>query len=110
VPEVRAVHQGGHSISQLGWSCRERYWYVSLLKYASKHFRSSEFRGMSIAVALGALVRTIFAVFTRWSFEPCAVYAPVFRLGTACAFYGKVPESVTSAGSVNCSRVRNINR
>jgi N-acetylglucosaminyl-diphospho-decaprenol L-rhamnosyltransferase len=93
VPQVEAIHRGGHSISQLGWSRRERYWYVSLLKYASKHFRTSEFRGMSVAVVLGSLFRTIFAVFQKWSFEPCAVYAGVFRLGAECAFYGKVPQS-----------------
>jgi len=93
LPQVEAIHRGGHSISQLGWSCREHYWYVSLLKYASKHFRTSEFRGMSVAVVLGSLFRTIFSVFQKWSFEPWAVYAGVFRLGAACAFYGKVPQS-----------------
>jgi GT2 family glycosyltransferase len=107
VPEVQAVHLGGHSISQLAWASRERHWYVSLLKYASKHFRSSEFRGMSVAVVVGSLFRTIFSVFQRRSFEPCAVYADVFRLGAACAFYGRMPESVLSTGSAKSSRVRN---
>jgi len=91
--QVQAVHRGGHSISQLAWANREHYWYVSLLKYASKHFRSSEFRGMSVAVAVGSLIRTFFAIFQKRSFEPCAVYASVFRLGVACAFYGKMPQS-----------------
>jgi GT2 family glycosyltransferase len=93
VPEVQAIHRGGHSIAQLSWSHRERYWYVSLLKYASKHFRSSEFRGMSVAVVLGSLFRTIFAVVQKRSFEPCAVYSGVVSLGVVCAFYGKVPQS-----------------
>lgn len=108
VPEVQAVHQGGHSISQLGWASRERYWYVSLLRYASKHFSSSEFRGMSGAVVLGSLIRTVTSVWQRRSFEPCAVYGGVFRLAAACAFYGKMPESVLSAESAQSSRVRNI--
>jgi hypothetical protein len=93
VPGVQAIHRGGHSIAQLTWSNREHYWYVSLLRYASKHFRSSEFRGMSVAVVLGSLFRTIVAVFEKRSFRPCAVYAGVFSLGVACAFYGRVPPS-----------------
>ena len=38
VPEVTGLHQGGHSIASLDWECREVFWYVSLLRYASKHF------------------------------------------------------------------------
>jgi N-acetylglucosaminyl-diphospho-decaprenol L-rhamnosyltransferase len=45
VPRVTARHQGGHSIAGLDWECREVYWYVSLLKYASKHFRPRAFGG-----------------------------------------------------------------
>ena len=43
VPQVTARHQGGHSIAGLDWACREVYWYVSLLRYASKHFRPARF-------------------------------------------------------------------
>src|SRR5205807_2640796 len=39
VPQVTAHHLGGHSISKLDWALRTVYWYASLLRYASKHFR-----------------------------------------------------------------------
>jgi GT2 family glycosyltransferase len=92
VPAVKAVHQGGHSVRQLEWARREHYWYVSLLRYASKHFRSINFRAMGITVVLGAISRTVIRVVQQRSFEPCAVYAGVIRLAAACAFTGRIPE------------------
>jgi len=59
VPQVRALHEGGHSVSRLPWGCRQVYWYVSLLKYASKHFRASERRLVSAAVILGFVPRLV---------------------------------------------------
>ncbi len=73
VPRVTAMHQGGHSIAGLDWECREVYWYVSLLKYASKHFRPRGFRWVSAAVVLGSLFRTAIGVMTRRSFRPITV-------------------------------------
>jgi len=86
VPQVTARHRGGHSIAGLDWGCRQLYWYASLLKYASKHFRPYAYRGVSAAVVLGSIVRTVTGVIRRRSFKPVTVYARVVRL----AAYGLI--------------------
>ncbi len=97
VPEVTAVHQGGHSIAGLGWECREVYWYVSLLKYASKHFRPLAFRWVSAAVVLSSLFRTAIGVATRRSLRPITVYGSIGRLAGRSLISGR-------AGELKCSR------
>ncbi len=92
VPQVLALHQGGHSIASLNWECREVYWYVSLLKYASKHFRPRAFRWVSAAVVLGSLSRTALGVMTQRSFRPITVYARVGRLAGRSLISGRVVE------------------
>ena len=98
VPEVTAVHLGGHSIAGLGWECREVYWYVSLLKYASKHFRPLEFRWVSAAVVLSSLFRTAVGVATRRSFRPIRVYGSIGRLAGRSLISGRVGEIKCSFG------------
>jgi N-acetylglucosaminyl-diphospho-decaprenol L-rhamnosyltransferase len=92
VPQVTAFHQGGHSIAGLGWECREVYWYVSLLKYASKHFRPRAFRWVSAAVVLGSLFRTAIGVMTRRSLRPITIYAGIGRLAGRSLISGRVGE------------------
>jgi GT2 family glycosyltransferase len=92
VPQVSALHQGGHSIAGLGWECREVYWYVSLLRYASKHFRPRAFRWVSAAVVLGSLLRTAAGVITRRSFRPITVYGNIGRLAGRSLISGRVAE------------------
>jgi N-acetylglucosaminyl-diphospho-decaprenol L-rhamnosyltransferase len=92
VPRVTAVHKGGHSIAGLEWECREVYWYVSLLRYASKHFRSAAFQGVSAAVVLGSLFRTAIGVMTRRSLRPIRVYASIGRLAGRSLITGRVDE------------------
>lgn len=92
VPQVTAIHQGGHSIAGLEWGCREVYWYVSLLKYASKHFRPRAFRWVSAAVVLGSVFRTAAGVITRRSFRPFRVYATIGRLAGRSTMCGRVGE------------------
>ncbi|HTB18492.1 MAG TPA: glycosyltransferase family 2 protein [Bryobacteraceae bacterium] len=92
VPGVTAVHQGGHSIAGLDWRCREVYWYVSLLRYASKHFRPRAFRWVSAAVVLGSLLRTAIGVMTQRSFRPITVYGSIGRLAGRSLISGRVSE------------------
>jgi GT2 family glycosyltransferase len=92
VPGVTALHQGGHSIAGLDWQCREVYWYVSLLRYASKHFRPRDFRWVSAAVVLGSLFRTAIGVMSQRSFRPIRVYAKVGRLAGGSVISGRVSE------------------
>jgi GT2 family glycosyltransferase len=99
VPQVTAFHQGGHSIAGLDWECREVYWYVSLLKYASKHFRPRSFRWVSAAVVLGSLFRTALGVMTRRSLRPIMVYSRIGRLAGRSLISGRV-------GELKCSGFR----
>ncbi len=92
VPQVTAVHHGGHSIAGLEWQRREVYWYVSLLKYASKHFGPYAFRWVSAAVVLGSLFRTAIGVVTRRSFRPITVYAKIGRLAGRSLISGRIGE------------------
>jgi len=89
-PEVTAFHRGGHSIAGLDWGCREVCWYVSLLKYASKHFRPYAFRGVSAAVVLGSMIRAVTGLLQRRSWEPLRVYVKVARLGCRSLVYGRI--------------------
>jgi hypothetical protein len=95
LPQVTARHQGGHSIAGLEWSCREVYWYVSLLKYASKHFRPLGYRGVAAAVMLGSMFRTAVEMVRRRSFRPIRVYGNISRLAGRSLISGRV-------GELNC--------
>jgi|HubBroStandDraft_5_1064220.scaffolds.fasta_scaffold56220_2 N-acetylglucosaminyl-diphospho-decaprenol L-rhamnosyltransferase len=101
VPQVTARHQGGHSIAGLGWSCREVYWYASLLKYASKHFRPLGYRRVAAAVMLGSLFRTGVEMVRKRSFRPIRVYGEIGRLAGRSLISGRVSE-LNCLG--NCSK------
>jgi N-acetylglucosaminyl-diphospho-decaprenol L-rhamnosyltransferase len=88
VPEVTARHQGGHSIAGLNWGCRQVYWYASLLRYASKHFRPYAFRGVSAAVVLGSVFRAVFETIRRGSLRPIPVYARIVKLALSSKAVG----------------------
>jgi len=101
IPRVTARHRGGHSIAGLEWSCREVYWYVSLLKYASKHFRPVGYRRVTAAVMLGSLFRTAVEMVRRRSFKPIRVYGKIGRLAGRSLISGRVSE-LNCLG--NCSK------
>jgi len=90
LPEVTARHQGGHSIAGMDWRCREVCWYVSLLRYASKHFRPYAYRGVSAAVVLGSMFRAIVGMIRRRSFRPMQVYAEIARIAWHGLISGRV--------------------
>jgi N-acetylglucosaminyl-diphospho-decaprenol L-rhamnosyltransferase len=93
VPQVIARHRGGHSIAELDWGCRQVYWYVSLLKYASKHFRPYAYRGVSAAVVLGSIVRAAIET-VRWrSARPLKVYATVAKVAGRSMLSGRVGDA-----------------
>ena len=93
VPEAVARHRGGHSIAELDWRCREVYWYVSLLKYASKHFRPFAFRGVGTAVVLSSIIRAAIEMINRRSARPLQVYAKVAKIAVGSVISGQVRES-----------------
>jgi N-acetylglucosaminyl-diphospho-decaprenol L-rhamnosyltransferase len=84
-PAAVAVHTGSHSIAPLPLENRERYWYGSLLKYAAKHYRSTAFRTICLAVAAGAFCRA-FLGFPRYKWRSFAVYGDIVGLALSRAF------------------------
>jgi len=98
VPQVTVRHQGGHSIASLDWFRREVYWYVSLLRYASKHFRPFAYRAVCAAVMLGSVFRTAVEIVRRRSFRPIKVYAKIGRLAGRSLISGRVGELSCSSG------------
>jgi N-acetylglucosaminyl-diphospho-decaprenol L-rhamnosyltransferase len=59
VPDAVAIHTGGHSVGRLSVEIRQRYWYGSLLEYASKYYRPISVRAICFAVVLGAGFRAL---------------------------------------------------
>ncbi len=108
LPSVTARHQGGASIARLDWTSRERYWYGSLLRYASKHFRTSEFRGVCGAVVLGSVFRSLIGVFKQRTLKSIAVYAGVVNLASRSLFFGRMQGPALSQGVQQGNRVRTI--
>jgi GT2 family glycosyltransferase len=90
-PAVQARHRGGHSVRALPGECRELYWYVSLLRYASKHFRPLGFRLVSAAVVPGAILRAIASLVAGGGAAVAATYCRVIRFAGGCLVAGRVP-------------------
>jgi GT2 family glycosyltransferase len=90
VPEAIARHQGGHSLAHVDRGCRQVYWYVSLLKYAFKHFRPYAYRGMSAVVVLGSIFRAAIETIRWRSVRPIRVHAKIAKVAGLSLFSGRV--------------------
>jgi N-acetylglucosaminyl-diphospho-decaprenol L-rhamnosyltransferase len=82
VPTASAEHKGGQSVTQMGWIVRQRVWYGSLLRYASKHYGVFARRGIAAAVIVGCVVRAIGRSATELSVEPFTACSRVVRLAS----------------------------
>ena len=82
-----------NAVAELDWRCRQLYWYVSLLRYASKHFRPYAYRGVSAAVVLGSIFRAAIEM-VRWrSARPLKVYATVAKVAGRSMISGRVGDA-----------------
>src|SRR5262249_40795750 len=88
VPEAVAKHTGGHSIPHLAVEMRRFYWYCSLLRYSSKHFRPGVFRVVCLAVVTGSILRMLVEALSDRSLQPMAAYGKVVRLAGRCFMFG----------------------
>lgn len=79
VPSAVARHRGGHSVGRLRRESREVYWYASLLRYGSRHFRAPGRLVVCAAVVAGCSLRMLYGVFREWNLSPLAVYGRVIR-------------------------------
>jgi N-acetylglucosaminyl-diphospho-decaprenol L-rhamnosyltransferase len=80
VPSVKARHRGGHAVRALPSGCRALYWCDSLLRYAAKHFRASEFRRVCGAVLLSSVPRGVAGILGERSLEPLTVSMRIAKL------------------------------
>jgi GT2 family glycosyltransferase len=87
-PASVAKHTGGHSIPQLTVEMRRFYWYGSLLRFTSKHFRSLAFRTVCLAVVTGSVLRGFIEAALSRSLQPIAACGEVVRLAIRCFFSG----------------------
>jgi GT2 family glycosyltransferase len=91
VPEAVAKHTGGHSIPHLAVEMRRVYWYRSLLRYSSRHFRPWAFRAVCASVLAGSVLRSMAESVMHRSIKPLAAYGMVFRLAGRCMLSGFRP-------------------
>lgn len=76
-PNAIAVHGGAHSIRRLPVEKLQRYWYRSLLGYAGKYYKPVVFRFVCLAVAAGAIGRSLTGA-RRGGLRNLAIYAGVW--------------------------------
>lgn len=76
-PNAVAIHRGAHSIRGLPVEKLQRYWYRSLLGYAGKYYNPVVFRVVCLAVAAGAIGRSLIGV-RRGGLRNLAIYAGVW--------------------------------
>jgi N-acetylglucosaminyl-diphospho-decaprenol L-rhamnosyltransferase len=84
LPEVVANHVGGHSIAKVPANSRAVYWCVSLIRYASKHFRGPAYRTVCAAVVLSSLPRVVAGMIAERSLAPISAYSQVVRFAGLC--------------------------
>ena len=70
VAGVKAAHLGGQSVGKLDVSLRELYWYVSLIKYAGKHFGTTSYRAVCLAAVGSTVPRMILGMIRERSLRP----------------------------------------
>jgi GT2 family glycosyltransferase len=92
VSEVAAIHSGAHSISQIPQRCRASYWCASLLRYAAKHFRSSAYRGLCLAVLLTSVPRAVAGMIRERSLFPLLSSFRIMRFAGRGLSSGAVQE------------------
>jgi GT2 family glycosyltransferase len=62
-PGCTALHQGGHSVTQVKLSERQKYWYRSLLRFAKKHFDPYSAGCIQASSVIGLALRGIASSF-----------------------------------------------
>jgi GT2 family glycosyltransferase len=80
VPSVKALHRGGHSIGALSAGCLAVYWCDSLLRYAAKHFRAVQYRGVCVAVLLSSVPRGLAGIVRERNLELLKVSMRIARV------------------------------
>lgn len=56
-PLARFHHSGGHSVQQIDFCDRQRFWYANMLRYARKHFSVASALVLRMSIIAGMLLR-----------------------------------------------------
>lgn len=88
---VRARHTGAHSVRGIDPRFRAGYWYGGLLRYAGKYLPRPQFRAVSMAVAVGAVLRMVVEPILKRSGKSIAAHGTIARLALLCALSGREP-------------------
>lgn len=79
VPQVRAEHTGGHSVKRLPAAHMQEYWYDSLIRYAGKHFRPWQYRGVCLAAVFGTVPRMVAGMIREKNLNPIVSCYKIMR-------------------------------
>ena len=63
-PSAAAIHEGGHSVTRVTLPERQKYWYGSLLRFATKHFGPYSAGCILASSAIGLALRGIASSFS----------------------------------------------
>lgn len=86
VPSVQALHQGAHSVGLIPPGTRALYWCVSLTRYAAKHFHSTGYRSVCLAVVLSSFPRMVARMIQDRSLPSVSTYRKIVRFAGLCLF------------------------
>lgn len=92
VPEVSAQHLGGRSVATVPSGSRAVFWYVSLLRYASKHFSPGDFRAVCASVVLGSIPRMVAGIILERSLKPVGTYLKVIWVSLRSLVTAREPD------------------
>jgi N-acetylglucosaminyl-diphospho-decaprenol L-rhamnosyltransferase len=80
VPEVTAIHAGGHSVRKITPRCQTGYWYDSLLKYAEKHFSPMQYKGVCLAAMLSSIPRAVLGMIRERGLAPISSWFDILAI------------------------------
>ncbi len=89
-PSVCALHWGGHSVEKLQDSCRIRFWYGSLLRYAVQHFGPVSCRLVAGCVFLGLAARIGLGIFLLSGWPVLGAQFESMLLSARCTLFGSL--------------------
>jgi GT2 family glycosyltransferase len=58
-PAARFRHSGAHSVGQLAFRDKQRFWYGNMLRYAGKHFSMAQVAVLRAGIVLGVCARMV---------------------------------------------------
>lgn len=93
VPSVTGRHRGGHSVGILPPGCRALYWCDSLLRYAAKHFRAKQYRGVCAAVLLSSVAKGLAGIVRERNLKFLTVSMRIARIAARRLVSGSARQS-----------------